>query len=85
TAAFVLPTLQRLAATPKNGRIRALVLAPTRELAAQISERTWAYGKNLGLTNAVIYGGVGQRNQEDALRKKPDILIATPGRLLDLM
>jgi ATP-dependent RNA helicase RhlE len=85
TAAFVLPILQRLAATPKNGRIRALVLAPTRELAAQISERTWAYGKNLGLTNAVIYGGVGQRNQEDALRKKPDILIATPGRLLDLM
>jgi ATP-dependent RNA helicase RhlE len=85
TAAFVLPILQNLAGRPKNGKIRALVLAPTRELAAQISERAWAYGKNLGLTNTVIYGGVGQRGQEDALRNKPDILIATPGRLLDLM
>jgi len=85
TAAFVLPILQNLAAKPKNGRIRTLILAPTRELAAQISERTSAYGANLGLTNAVIYGGVGQRGQEDALRRKPDILIATPGRLLDLM
>jgi ATP-dependent RNA helicase RhlE len=79
--------LQRLAASPRNasGSIRALILAPTRELAAQISERTAAYGANLGLTNTVIYGGVGQRGQEDALRRKPDILIATPGRLLDLM
>jgi ATP-dependent RNA helicase RhlE len=85
TAAFVLPILQNLAAKPKNGRIRTLILAPTRELAAQIGERTSAYGANLGLTNAVIYGGVGQRGQEDALRRKPDILIATPGRLLDLM
>src|SRR4051812_21498866 len=88
TAAFVLPILQRLAAQDprtRTGKIRTLVLAPTRELAAQISERTSAYGKNLGLTNAVIYGGVGQRGQEDALRRKPDILIATPGRLLDLM
>ncbi|MDB4944687.1 MAG: ATP-dependent helicase RhlE [Labilithrix sp.] len=85
TAAFVLPLLQNLASRTRSGKIRALVLAPTRELAAQISERTSAYGRNLGLTNTVIYGGVGQRNQEDALRKKPDILIATPGRLLDLM
>jgi ATP-dependent RNA helicase RhlE len=85
TAAFVLPILQRLAANPRSGRIRALVLAPTRELAAQIGERTAADGANLGLTNTVIYGGVGQRGQEDALRRKPDILIATPGRLLDLM
>ena len=85
TAAFVLPILQNLAAKPRSGRIRTLILAPTRELAAQISERTSAYGANLGLTNAVIYGGVGQRGQEDALRRKPDILIATPGRLLDLM
>jgi ATP-dependent RNA helicase RhlE len=88
TAAFVLPILQRLAAQDprtRTGKIRTLVLAPTRELAAQIGERTSAYGKNLGLTNTVIYGGVGQRAQEDALRKKPDILIATPGRLLDLM
>ncbi|MBX3189969.1 MAG: DEAD/DEAH box helicase [Labilithrix sp.] len=86
TAAFVLPILQRLAARGRgDGRIRTLVLAPTRELAAQIGERTGAYGRNLGLRHAVIYGGVGQRNQEEALRKKPDILIATPGRLLDLM
>jgi ATP-dependent RNA helicase RhlE len=85
TAAFVLPILQRLASRPKNGRIRALVLAPTRELAAQIGERATAYGKNAGLRHAVIYGGVGQRNQEDELRKRPDILVATPGRLLDLM
>ena len=85
TAAFVLPILQNLAARPKTGKIRALVLAPTRELAAQISERTTAYGKHVGLTNIVIYGGVGQRGQEDALRRKPDILIATPGRLLDLI
>ena len=85
TAAFVLPILQNLAAKPRSGRIRTLILAPTRELAAQIGERTAAYGANLGLTNVVIYGGVGQRGQEDALRRKPDILIATPGRLLDLM
>ncbi len=85
TAAFVLPMLQRLSATPQHGRIRALILAPTRELAAQISERTQAYGAHLGLTNTVLYGGVGQRGQEDALRRRPDILIATPGRLLDLM
>jgi len=85
TAAFVLPMLQRLSAKPRTGRIRALVLAPTRELAAQIGERTGAYGKNLGLRHTVVYGGVGQRPQEDALRAKPDILIATPGRLLDLM
>ena len=85
TAAFVLPILQQLAGRPATGRIRALVLAPTRELAAQIGERATAYGKNLGLRNTVIYGGVGQRPQEEALRKRPDILIATPGRLLDLM
>ncbi|MBS2020568.1 MAG: DEAD/DEAH box helicase, partial [Deltaproteobacteria bacterium] len=85
TAAFVLPILQQLAARPSNGRIRALVLAPTRELAAQIGERAGAYGKNLGLRHTVIYGGVGQRAQEEALRKRPDILVATPGRLLDLL
>lgn len=88
TAAFVLPVLQRLARTPRprdNGGIRALVVAPTRELAAQIAERITAYGLYLGIRHAVIYGGVGQRAQEEALRKRPDILVATPGRLLDLM
>jgi ATP-dependent RNA helicase RhlE len=87
TAAFVLPILERLAARERgaDGLVRALVLAPTRELAAQIGERTGAYGRNLGLTHAVIYGGVGQRAQEEALRRRPDVLIATPGRLLDLM
>jgi ATP-dependent RNA helicase RhlE len=85
TAAFVLPILQRLSRSGKNGKIRALIVAPTRELAAQIGERADAYGANVGLRNVVIYGGVGQRAQEIALAKKPDILIATPGRLLDLM
>ncbi|AKV00740.1 ATP-dependent RNA helicase RhlE [Labilithrix luteola] len=85
TAAFVLPILQRLAERPRNGKIRCLILAPTRELAAQIGERASAYGRHVGLRQTVIYGGVGQRNQEIALKQKPDILIATPGRLLDLI
>jgi ATP-dependent RNA helicase RhlE len=85
TAAFVLPILQRLARTPRTGSIRALVVAPTRELAAQIDERVSAYGRHLGLRHTVIYGGVGQRAQEQALRQRPDILVATPGRMLDLM
>ena len=85
TAAFVLPMLQRLGASPRSGRIRALVVAPTRELAIQIDERVTAYGRHLGLRHTVIYGGVGQRAQEEALRRRPDILVATPGRLLDLM
>jgi ATP-dependent RNA helicase RhlE len=85
TAAFVLPILQRLARGTRTGKIRALIIAPTRELAAQIEERVTAYGRHVGLRHAVIYGGVGQRAQEDALRQRPDILVATPGRLLDLM
>jgi len=85
TAAFVLPLLQRLSEGTRTGRIRALVVAPTRELAAQIGERAAAYGRNTGLRHVVIYGGVGQRAQEIALSKKPDVLIATPGRLLDLI
>jgi len=84
TAAFLLPILQRLAAG-KSGPIRALILSPTRELAAQIAERADAYGRHLGLKNAVIYGGVGQHSQEQALRRGIDVLVATPGRLLDLM
>ena len=88
TAAFALPILQRLAAdrrpAPKKGA-RVLVLAPTRELALQISESFGAYGKNLGMSRAVIFGGVGQGPQVSALARGVDILVATPGRLLDLM
>jgi ATP-dependent RNA helicase RhlE len=86
TAAFVLPILQRLAAAgPASGRVRALIVAPTRELAAQIAERVSVYGRHLSLRHAVVYGGVGQRGQENAMRASPDILVATPGRLLDLI
>jgi ATP-dependent RNA helicase RhlE len=87
TAAFVLPVLQKLAAEPRSprGGARALVLSPTRELAAQIGERTAAYGRHLGARHAVIYGGVSQRNQEIALERGVDLVIATPGRLLDLL
>jgi ATP-dependent RNA helicase RhlE len=86
TAAFVLPIVQLLSADPSPSRkIRALVLTPTRELAAQIGERVSVYGRYIGLRHTVIYGGVNQRRQEDALRSSPDIVIATPGRLLDLM
>ena len=86
TAAFVLPILQRLRASEsERGPIRVLVLTPTRELAAQIEASVAVYGRHLGLTHAVIYGGVSQYRQEIALRDAPDILVATPGRLLDLM
>jgi ATP-dependent RNA helicase RhlE len=84
TAAFVLPILQHLASAPP-GPSRALILAPTRELAAQIAERVEAYGRHLGLRHAVIYGGVNQHRQEVALRFAPAILVATPGRFLDLL
>ena len=85
TAAFVLPILQRLAAKPSGKQIRALILTPTRELAAQIGERAEAYGRNLGLRHTVIFGGVGQRKQEQALARGASIVVATPGRLLDLI
>ncbi|HLL82093.1 MAG TPA: DEAD/DEAH box helicase, partial [Longimicrobium sp.] len=89
TAAFALPILQRLAATKPaaNGPrpIRCLVLTPTRELATQIGDSFATYGKNTGLTYTVIFGGVGQGEQERQLRRGIDILVATPGRLLDLM
>ncbi|MCC6283424.1 MAG: DEAD/DEAH box helicase [Saprospiraceae bacterium] len=88
TAAFALPMLQLLASgAPKSGTrpIRALILTPTRELAIQIGESFTAYGRNLSLRNFVIFGGVGQTPQTDALRRGTDVLIATPGRLLDLM
>lgn len=89
TAAFALPVLQRLGNVAKirpNGvRIKCLVLAPTRELAHQIAESFGAYGRHTGLRHAVVFGGVGMNPQIDALRRGIDILIATPGRLLDLM
>lgn len=88
TAAFTLPMLQKLAGrnfslTPIEPR--SLILAPTRELASQIKEQLDKYGEGLKLKNAVIFGGVGQAAQVAALRNGLDILIATPGRLLDLM
>jgi len=89
TAAFALPILQLLKErkTADNGTtlIKALILAPTRELAIQISENIQAYGANFGLRHAIVFGGVSQGNQVNALRRGVDILIATPGRLLDLM
>ncbi|MEI7801836.1 MAG: DEAD/DEAH box helicase, partial [Bacteroidota bacterium] len=89
TAAFAIPILQILNAGmhdikgPRN--IKALILTPTRELAIQIQESFSAYGKHVGLKNLVIFGGVSQHSQVIALRNGIDILIATPGRLLDLM
>jgi ATP-dependent RNA helicase RhlE len=83
TAAFVLPLLQVLAA-PAGRAPRALILAPTRELAAQISESIRVYGANKKLRTRVIFGGVGEQPQIDGLRVGCDILVATPGRLLDL-
>jgi ATP-dependent RNA helicase RhlE len=88
TAAFVLPLLQHLSTVkkmPGRGRPRAVILAPTRELAAQIGESITAYGRFLHVTHTVIFGGVGQRPQTDALARGMDIVVATPGRLLDLM
>jgi ATP-dependent RNA helicase RhlE len=89
TAAFAIPILQLLFLDKQKHKeqksIKALILTPTRELAIQISESFTAYGKNTGLKNLVIFGGVSQGPQTDALRRGVDILIATPGRLLDLM
>ncbi len=88
TAAFALPILHHLDAAPKppvSRRVRSLILTPTRELAAQIGESFRAYGKHLRLTHTVVFGGVGQTPQVRALHRGVDILIATPGRLLDLV
>ncbi|MFP5324778.1 MAG: DEAD/DEAH box helicase [Gammaproteobacteria bacterium] len=90
TAAFTLPLLQRLSQADRARSqfggigIRALVLTPTRELAAQVEESVRTYGKHLPLTSAVIFGGVGMNPQINAMKKGVDILVATPGRLLDL-
>ncbi|MBL8352448.1 MAG: DEAD/DEAH box helicase [Burkholderiaceae bacterium] len=89
TAGFTLPMLQRLSSEPakKDARgriaIRALILTPTRELAAQVEESVRTYGKYLRLSSMVMFGGVGMQPQIDRLRKGVDILVATPGRLLD--
>lgn len=85
TAAFTLPILTRLAAAPKVAGTKVLILAPTRELVVQIEENVLAYAKHLPLTIAKVFGGVGERPQIAALRSGCDIVIATPGRLLDLM
>ena len=88
TAAFAIPTLQLLynsSKSVKKKKIQSLILTPTRELAIQIYESFESYGKNLNLKHAVIFGGVSQKPQEEVLRKGVDILIATPGRLNDLV
>lgn len=88
TAAFTLPLLQRMSSygkRPQKGTPRALILAPTRELAAQIGQDLQNYGRYLRLSHTVIFGGVSQVHQVKALSRGVDILVATPGRLLDLM
>lgn len=89
TAAFAIPMLQLLHENPvgkfEKSRIRALILTPTRELAIQIGESFAAYGRHTRVRHTVIFGGVGQKPQTDALEKGIDVLIATPGRLLDLI
>ena len=86
TAGFTLPLLHRLASgkPARNREARALVLTPTRELAAQVAESVATYGKHLQLTSTVVFGGVGANPQINKIRRGVDILIATPGRLLDL-
>ncbi len=85
TAAFALPIIQLLSEQRGKRRIRALVLAPTRELAAQIDEEFGKFSRNSALKHVVVYGGVSQQPQVAALERGVDILVATPGRLLDLM
>jgi ATP-dependent RNA helicase RhlE len=83
TAAFVLPLLQRLGATPNRGATRALILTPTRELAAQVEEHLRALGRHTRVRSATVIGGVSHGPQERALRAGVDVVVATPGRLLD--
>ncbi|MGY8670697.1 MAG: DEAD/DEAH box helicase, partial [Candidatus Poseidoniales archaeon] len=87
TAAFALPVLQIMSRSRPQGKrhIRALILSPTRELAAQIDERFSAYSEHIDIRHKVIFGGVSQNPQVKALEKGLDILVATPGRLLDLI
>jgi len=83
TAAFLLPLLQKLINTPRTREPRALVVVPTRELALQVAEHAEQLSRNTSLRVATVYGGVGYGPQEQALRKGVDVVIATPGRLLD--
>ena len=86
TAGFTLPILQRLStqpATVPGARVRALILTPTRELAAQVEESVRMYGKHVAISSMTLFGGVGIHPQIDRLRKPVDIVVATPGRLLD--
>ena len=86
TAGFTLPLLQRLSERPQKRtacRVRALIVTPTRELAAQVRESVTTYGRHLNLTSAVIFGGVNIKPQIGQLRRGVDVLVATPGRLLD--
>jgi ATP-dependent RNA helicase RhlE len=88
TAAFALPILNHIAANPKRlerGMARTLVLTPTRELAVQVGKSFTTYGRNIRLRHALVYGGVSQHPQTRAIARGVDILVATPGRLLDLM
>ena len=88
TAAFAVPILQLLSKNKsfdRKKKIRSLIVTPTRELAIQIEESFKAYGRYTGLTCTVVFGGVNQNPQTNALRNGVDILVATPGRLLDLM
>ena len=86
TAAFALPIIQLMHQQPERSRnVRALVLAPTRELAIQVAESFGKYGKHTGIRHVAIFGGVSQYQQTQALRRGVDVLIATPGRLLDLV
>ena len=88
TAAFAIPIIQLLDSSPihsKKKNIRTLILTPTRELAIQIDESFKAYGKYTKIQTTVIFGGVGQKSQTDILQRGVDVLIATPGRLLDLI
>src|SRR5438093_192021 len=88
TAAFTLPILAKMSGMMNGGlprRTRTLILAPTRELVVQIEENVRAYAKHLPLRMATVFGGVGERPQIDALRSGVDLVVATPGRLIDLM
>jgi ATP-dependent RNA helicase RhlE len=85
TAAFALPILQRLSGGPRSKTPRALIVSPTRELAVQIGDSFRDYGRHLQLASTTIFGGVNQFSQVGALRRGVDILVATPGRLLDLV
>ena len=88
TAAFAIPIIQHLykaqQQSKRSRKIRALIVTPTRELAIQIGESFTTYAKYTGIKNTVIFGGVKQGKQTDALQRGVDVLVATPGRLLDL-